>query len=76
MVVKTHHLSMLLLITWQGAGTASLQSGMLTERELEPVEVRCCCQPWWLQISYRDWGKDGSEGEDGATTLTEQSEPE
>lgn len=31
MVVKTHHLSMSPLITWHGAGTASLQSGMLTE---------------------------------------------
>lgn len=29
--VKTHHLSMSPLMTWQDAGTASLESGILTE---------------------------------------------
>lgn len=37
MVVKTHHLSMSPLINWHGTGTASLQSGILTE-------WRCS---WW-----------------------------
>lgn len=69
--VRTHHLSTSSLITWHGAGTASLESGMLTE---ESWSLWWCaatsCSQVWVQISYRDGGKESEGGGGGGRTVT------
>lgn len=60
--VKTHHLSMSPLMTWQDAGTASLESGILTEGSWS----------WWrcgaaVNSGYRlvrDGGREGGRKEE------------
>lgn len=62
MVVQTHHLSTSPSITWHGAGTASLPSGILTEWNWS----------WWrcaaaVRCGYRlvREGKEGGRREEG-----------
>lgn len=49
--VRTHHLSMSSLITWHGAGTASLESGMLTEESW--ILWRCTAAQSAVKYGYR-----------------------
>lgn len=69
--VKTHHLSMSPLMTWQDAGTASLESGILTGGSWSWWRCGAAVNSGYRLVTEMEGGR-----EEGGTTPTEHGEPE